>query len=237
MRGIGGYSQGCRSYSDNVSIDIFLPEADPMDQRVIARIPNWLTVGRLLATPLLVFLLHDPAPWMFTVAVVVFIVAAITDLLDGYIARRWGAVSEFGALIDPLADKLLVMTALVMLVAQRDFSTGEPWVPAWMVVVILAREIWITGLRGIAAAQGSILAADTLGKWKSLYQMVAIPLLLLPETQIFLGGYVATGRVVGLSLLMISIVLSVWSGIEYTVQVFSRSVSESLDSSLSESKK
>jgi CDP-diacylglycerol--glycerol-3-phosphate 3-phosphatidyltransferase len=174
---------------------------------------------------------------MFTVAVVVFIVAAITDLLDGYIARRWGAVSEFGALIDPLADKLLVMTALVMLVAQRDFSTGESWVPAWMVVVILAREIWITGLRGIAATQGLILAADTLGKWKSLFQMVAIPMLLLPETRISLGAYVANGRVVGLSLLMMSIVLSVWSGIEYTVEVFSRPASESSDPSLSESKK
>jgi CDP-diacylglycerol--glycerol-3-phosphate 3-phosphatidyltransferase len=174
---------------------------------------------------------------MFTVAVVVFIVAAITDLLDGYIARRWGAVSEFGALIDPLADKLLVMTALVMLVAQRDFSTGESWVPAWMVVVILAREIWITGLRGIAAAQGFILAADTLGKWKSLFQMVAIPLLLLPEIRIPLGATVANGRVVGLSLLMMSIVLSVWSGIEYTVEVFSRPASESLDPSLSEPKK
>jgi len=208
-----------------------------MDQRVIAQIPNWLTVGRLLATPLIVVLLHDPAPWMFTVAVVVFIVAAITDLLDGYIARRWGAVSEFGALIDPLADKLLVMTALVMLVAQRDFSTGESWVPAWMVVVILAREIWITGLRGIAATQGLILAADTLGKWKSLFQMVAIPLLLLPETRISFGSYVADGRAVGLSLLMISIVLSVWSGIEYTLEVFSRPASDSLDRSISESKK
>lgn len=197
-------------------------EAIRMDHRVIAQIPNWLTIGRLLATPFLVILLNDPAPWMVTVAVVVFICAAVTDLLDGFIARRWGVISDFGALVDPLADKLLVMTALVMLVSQRDFSTGEPWVPAWMVVIILAREIWITGLRGVAAARGMILAADTMGKWKSLLQMVAIPSLLLPDVRLSLGAFDANGRVLGLSLLMVSIVLSLWSGCEYTLAVFAQ---------------
>lgn len=193
-----------------------------MDRRVIARIPNWLTIARLGATPLLVILLEDPSGWMLIAAAIVFVVAAITDLLDGYIARRWGAVSDFGALIDPLADKLLVMTALVMLVAQRDMLTGEPLVPAWIVVVILAREIWVTGLRGIAAVEGIVLAADTLGKWKSLLQMVAIPLLLLHDSAISIGTFVVSGGIVGLVLLVLSIVLSLWSGVEYTLSVFNQ---------------
>lgn len=193
-----------------------------MDRRVIARIPNWLTIARLVATPLLVILLDDPSGWMVIAAAVVFVVAAITDLLDGYIARRWGAVSDFGALIDPLADKLLVMTALVMLVAQRDMLTGQTLVPAWIVVVILAREIWVTGLRGIAAVEGIVLAADTLGKWKSLLQMVAIPLLLLHDTAISIRGFIFSGGMVGLVLLALSIILSLWSGAEYTISVFAK---------------
>lgn len=193
-----------------------------MDRRVIARIPNWLTIARLVATPLLVALLHDPTRWMVIAAAIVFVVAAITDLLDGYIARRWGAVSDFGSLIDPLADKLLVMTALVMLLGQRDVMTGETLVPAWIVVVILAREIWVTGLRGIAASEGVVLAADTLGKWKSMLQMVAIPLLLLHDTKISVRSLVVSGGIVGLVLIVLSIILSLWSGVEYTIVAFSR---------------
>lgn len=193
-----------------------------MDRRVIARIPNWLTIARLVATPLLVVLLHDPAEWMVVAAAILFVAAAITDLLDGYIARRWMVVSDFGALIDPLADKLLVMTALVMLVAQRDLVTGDTLAPAWVVVVILAREIWVTGLRGIAAVEGIVLSADTLGKWKSLFQMVAIPLLLLHDLPVPIGPFEFSGGGVGLVLLALSIVLSLWSGVGYTISVFRR---------------
>ncbi len=194
----------------------------PRVHGVLANLPNWLTVARLLATPLLVFLLHDPSPWMVLASVVIFIAAAVTDLLDGYIARRWRVVSDFGSLIDPLADKLLVMTALIMLVALRDDVTGGSWAPAWMVVVILAREIWVTGLRGIAAADGIILAADTLGKWKSLLQMIAIPLLLLHDLTVTMKELVITGRFLGILLLALSLVLSLWSGIAYSVEVFAR---------------
>jgi CDP-diacylglycerol--glycerol-3-phosphate 3-phosphatidyltransferase len=191
-----------------------------MDQRVIANIPNWLTLARLAATPFIVILLNDPAPWMFVVSAIVVAFAAVTDVLDGFIARRWGVVSDFGALVDPLADKLLVMTSLVMLVAQRDIATGDPWVPAWIVVVILAREIWVTGLRGVAATEGLVLAADVMGKWKSLLQMTAIPLLLLHDSAITIGEIVFTGEWVGTAFLALSLVLSIWSAFDYTYRVF-----------------
>jgi CDP-diacylglycerol--glycerol-3-phosphate 3-phosphatidyltransferase len=94
-----------------------------------------------------------------------------------------------------------------------------------MVVVILAREIWVTGLRGIAAADGIILAADTLGKWKSLLQMVAIPLLLLHDLTLTIKELVISGRFLGLLLLALSLVLSLWSGVAYSVEVFARRAS------------
>src|SRR5262245_55607250 len=123
-------------------------------------IPNILTFLRLALIPLFVVLMIDPNPELTHAATLVFIIAAFTDYLDGVLARKFSAVSEFGKLADPLADKILVMAALVMLVAQRSDVYGEPWVPGWMVVLILAREIWVTGLRAVAASRGVIVAAS-----------------------------------------------------------------------------
>ena len=153
-------------------------------------------------------------------ATVVFIFSAITDFLDGYLARRNGQVSDFGKLMDPIADKILVMAALVMLVAQRGLFNAEPWVPAWMVVMILAREIWINGVRSFAASQGIVVAAGNLGKIKSFAQMVAIPLLLLHDMVLVETTYRFTAQFFGERLLLLSIVFSYWSAVEYTFAVF-----------------
>ncbi|RIL06154.1 MAG: CDP-diacylglycerol--glycerol-3-phosphate 3-phosphatidyltransferase [Proteobacteria bacterium] len=184
----------------------------------VREIPNYLTYLRLILIPLFVWLMIEPSRSMVYWATAVFVIAAATDYLDGFVARKFGAVSEAGKLLDPLADKLLVMSALVMLVAQRSDLYGEPWVPGWMVVVILGREIWVTGLRAVAAAGGTIIAAGSAGKFKSFLQMLAIMLLLLHDLRFpFLGT--VTCQIVGLYMLLISIVFSVWGAMEYTTLV------------------
>ena len=130
-------------------------------------LPNTLTMLRILAVPVVVVALLDETPNGDTIAAVVFALAAITDGLDGWIARSRGAITTFGKLMDPIADKLLVTAALVSLV-----SLGR--CPAWVAMVIIAREFAVTGLRGVAAEQGVVIQASWLGKVKTTLQVAAI---------------------------------------------------------------
>ena len=187
---------------------------------VIRKIPNWLTLLRIALIPVFVLLMHEPEDWMVYFATFVFIVAAFTDYLDGVVARRYGAVSDLGKLLDPVADKILVMAALVMLVAQRSDMYGEPWVPGWMVVLVLARETWVTGLRTVAASRGVIVPANTTGKYKSALQMFAIVLLLLHDKMALpLLGREYTAQALGAFLLLLSIGFSYWGAYEYTREI------------------
>jgi CDP-diacylglycerol--glycerol-3-phosphate 3-phosphatidyltransferase len=186
----------------------------------VKKVPNYLTVARLVMVPLLVVLMVDLSPFVHALAVAVFIVAALTDYFDGIIARRFGAISDFGKLVDPLADKLLVMAALVMLLGQRDDMYGDAWVPPWMVFMVLAREMWVTGLRGVAAVRGVAVEASGAGKVKSVLQMVAIVFLLLHYPKFNILGFMLTFQVIGLYLLLTSILISYWGAYEYTVKVF-----------------
>jgi CDP-diacylglycerol--glycerol-3-phosphate 3-phosphatidyltransferase len=126
--------------------------------------PNKLTLLRMALVPVYVGLMYLPHPNALLIADAVFVVAALTDALDGHIARRDGLVTDFGKLMDPLADKVLVMAAMVMLVYAG-------YAPAWAVVVILAREFLVSLMRQVAAARGHVLAADNLGKIKTVSQM------------------------------------------------------------------
>ncbi len=184
----------------------------------IKKIPNWLTYLRLVLIPVFVVLMIDPSRTMVSVAAWVFIGAAITDYVDGFVARRFAAVSDFGKLLDPLADKILVMAGLVMLVSQRSDINGTPWVPGWMVVIVLSREIWVTGLRGVAASRGLIVPAGGAGKIKSGFQMVAIVLLLMHDLPIRAFGlpFPWSCHIVGINFLLISLVFSLWGAFEYT---------------------
>ena len=180
------------------------------------RLPNWLTYLRLALIPVFVVLMIDPSPKMVFAAALIFVFASFTDYVDGIIARRFGGVSDFGKLLDPLADKILVMAGLVMLVAQRSDAYGTPWVPGWMVVLVLAREIWVTGLRGLAASQGVVVQAGATGKLKSGFQMFGITLLLLHDRPLSLLRLDWSCQFVGLNLLLISIGFSLYSAAEYT---------------------
>ena len=132
-------------------------------------LPNQLTLGRAIAVPF--FIAFYLMGWDL-VAAILFILASATDALDGYLARKNNLVTNFGKIMDPLADKVLVVAALVLLV-----ESGV--VPGWMLIVILAREFAVAGLRTVAAAEGKVIAAGTTGKIKTVLQMLAVPLLLL----------------------------------------------------------
>ncbi len=171
----------------------------------IATIPNMLTGYRFLVVPVLLFLLRpDAGIWMDMAAFIVFLSAALTDLADGYIARKQKSESVLGKLIDPLADKVLVATALILLIPMGQ-------IPAWVSLVILSRELMITGLRGVAASSGVVVAASKLGKYKSVFQCTALCMLIYPEELSFIPRL----YVVGTTILYISLFLTVWSGVDY----------------------
>jgi CDP-diacylglycerol--glycerol-3-phosphate 3-phosphatidyltransferase len=131
-------------------------------------LPNKLTLSRLVLTLAFLFVIFlDPNPWRDTIALFLFSAASITDYFDGMIARRDKLITNFGILMDPLADKILVCSAFIAFV-------GHGWIPAWMVVVVVARELSITGLRLLAASQNVVLAAEGFGKHKTISQIVAI---------------------------------------------------------------
>jgi CDP-diacylglycerol--glycerol-3-phosphate 3-phosphatidyltransferase len=134
--------------------------------------PNILTLLRIVAVPFIVVLMYFPGRISCLIAMLLFILASLTDLLDGLLARRFNLVTSLGKFLDPLADKLLVISVMIMLV-----HLG--WLQAWIVICIVGREFMVTGLRAIAADQGTVIAADRYGKLKTIIQVVALcPLIL-----------------------------------------------------------
>ena len=151
---------------------------------------------------------------------VFFLLLAVTDFFDGYLARKFDVVSDLGKLLDPLVDKLLILIPLIHLVGMRSSVTGDPWVPAWMVSLVLARELFITGLRGIAASRGRVLPAGDLGKIKTCFQVLAVFFLILHRNKLFMmNDEWMDGYYLGLQFLMASIFIGYWSAVEYIYAV------------------
>jgi CDP-diacylglycerol--glycerol-3-phosphate 3-phosphatidyltransferase len=172
-------------------------------RRAKRELPNWLSLFRLLSSPALAVLLLIDAEGLRFVTATIFGLAAITDYLDGYLARRWQVVSTIGVFIDLAADKILVSTVLIVLV-----GTGA--VPSWMAAVIVAREFVISGLRSQAAASGIVISASQLGKWKTAVTLVALLAALLfpmhsPPIWVQIGLWLAT-------------IITVVSAIDYIVR-------------------
>lgn len=195
-------------------IEARFPQFRTHSDRVGKQLPNFLTLLRFLAVPIFVLLLIDPSPQMGLWAMILFIIASLTDWLDGYIARMYDAESILGTLLDPLADKVLVMAALVMLCA----VPFEPRVPAWMVVVLLAREFMVTGLRSLAAVQGLIVPASELAKHKTAWTFIAIVCLLIKEPHVIFGALIDFHSS-GMIFLWIALILSVVSGLQYAMRL------------------
>ena len=193
------------------------PAADAVARgtRVVA-LPNLLTLVRIGLIPVLVVTLLSPTPSARAAAGAWVMVAALTDFLDGWLARRHGLTTALGQLLDPLADKLIVATVLIMLAAVPP----EPRIPAWMAVVIVVRELAVTGLRGIASSGGMLLPAQELGKYKMIVQMFALEALLLHYRYAVPGtGLAVDFHAAGMVFLWMALVLAVWSGADYYVRI------------------
>jgi len=183
-------------------------------------LPNLLTFARILAIPFFVWLLDVPTPMRGFWASIVFTAAAFTDMLDGYLARKLGVVSLLGKFLDPLADKLIVMAALVWMVPMGRID-------AWVVVLVLAREISVTGLRGVAASEGVVISAGQEGKTKTALQMIGIVALLLGYPYHLSYAGIDLGLVdmvhVGQMLVYLSLLFSFASAAQY-VRLFAAAV-------------
>ena len=196
-------------------------------------LPNMLTMGRILVIPLVLVFVYNESRMNSFLAACLFAAASITDFLDGWLARRKGLITVLGKFLDPLADKLLVTSTLVMLI-----PLGR--IPAWVVVLLLTRELTITGLRSIAVSEGVVIAASQGGKWKTAFQLTGIlgllihypyPIAIITPAlhQLVAGTWFhrmladagipvrpwVDFHVVGLWLIYLSLFFSVFSGVQY----------------------
>ena len=174
-------------------------------------LPNLLTMGRIVAIPVVLWLIWLDTRETNFWATILYSLAAITDFIDGYLARRMGLTSVLGKFLDPLADKLIVLATLVLMV-----EMGR--VPAWAVIIIASRELSITALRTIAATEGVVMAASRGGKDKTAIQMAALVVLILHDTYVLDFGFykaVVDLNGVGLGILYVSVFFTVTSAGEY----------------------
>ncbi|HEX3422557.1 MAG TPA: CDP-diacylglycerol--glycerol-3-phosphate 3-phosphatidyltransferase [Sphingomicrobium sp.] len=176
-------------------------------------LPNLLTLSRILAVPILVFLLWHPAPLDYAITFALYCIVGITDYLDGYLARAWGSISRLGQFLDPIADKIMVAAVIVMLISSRKANpvpeiTGLNLIPA---LVILLREIIVSGLREYLAGLQVSVPVSALAKWKTTLQLVSLGALIL-------GGAVPHQQwvhVVGLVCLWAAAALTLITGYDY----------------------
>ncbi len=170
-------------------------------------LPNKLTIARMCMVPLFMIALLINTPTMRILATVIFALASLTDMLDGKIARKYNLVTNFGKLMDPLADKVLTAAAMICLVQLGDLA-------GWIAVVIIFREYLITGLRSVAASENIVVAANNWGKIKTVCQMIALILLMLKLQIVALCGID-----LGLWLMYVAVALTIYSGLDYVLKL------------------
>jgi len=179
-------------------------------------LPNSISIFRVVMIPLfMVFALAD-VPAGDLVALIVFVVASLSDFVDGYLARRWHQTTVLGAFLDPLADKLLVIAALLCLV-QLEGPTGSPRLSAWVAMVVIARELAVSGLRMVAAAENVVIAASNWGKVKTFSQMFTLAALII-SPRLFKWEWTWGGHHVTWYFVIVMLVLTVVSGVDYFVR-------------------
>lgn len=191
-------------------------------------LPNRITLSRIFLIPVFIvvfFLDVIPHGYNYIAAAAVFAVASFTDFLDGHIARKRGLVTNLGKFLDPIADKVLVSTALILMLVRGAEIFQVLWAQDWVLIaagccvaVILARELIVSGFRMVAASAGLVLAADKIGKFKTVFQDIAILFLLVGAVSF---GSATAGDVlngIGLAALAVATILTIWSGISYIVR-------------------
>jgi len=172
----------------------------------IFNIANFITLSRIASIPALIVLLYFNGKTTCIISASIFSLASITDLIDGYIARKFNIVTSLGKFLDPLADKLLVAVAMIMLIPHG-------WIPAWMAAVIIGREIAVTGLRGIAVVEGIIIEANQLGKYKTIFQNLALIALIIHYDYFSINF-----QNLGLIFLWVALIITTLSGIDYFIK-------------------
>jgi CDP-diacylglycerol---glycerol-3-phosphate 3-phosphatidyltransferase len=195
------------------------PVGSTANPRIVVNLPNYITSTRIFAVPLLIWVLSTPRlesknGLREITAVTLFILAAITDAVDGYLARRRGQITAMGMLLDPLADKLMIAAAFVTLV-----QFNPRIVPAWMAVIVIGREFLVSGLRSIAAQQGFTIEASDLGKSKMVVQIVAVAAAILDHQwrTIPLGAFIFPMEIIAHMAMWFMVSLSLISAIDYYV--------------------
>ena len=170
-------------------------------------LPNKLTIARMAMVPLFMVALLINTPESRVVSAVIFALASLTDMLDGQIARKYNMITNFGKLMDPLADKVLTAAAMICLVELGDLA-------AWIAVVIIFREYLITGLRSVAASENIVVAANIWGKVKTVCQMIALMLLMVKPQVVALCGID-----LGLWIMYVAVALTIYSGLDYVLKL------------------
>jgi CDP-diacylglycerol--glycerol-3-phosphate 3-phosphatidyltransferase len=178
------------------------------EKKRVLNLPNAITMLRIGIIPVLFFLLLSPDSTGSLVIACIFVIAALTDLLDGYIARRYQIVTTMGKFLDPIADKLVVNTAMILMI-----PIGR--IPAWIVAIIIIRDFTVDGIRTIASSEGIIIGSSRLAKQKTLCQVVAVTALMIHYP--FLG---ADAHLVGIAILYVALFLTLYSGLDYLVKFF-----------------
>lgn len=169
-------------------------------------IPNSITIFRIILIPIIVVLMLTNIPYGGTLAAAIFLFAALTDSLDGYLARKWKQTTKLGAILDPLADKLLITAALISLVELGKLA-------GWVAIVIIGREFAVTGLRVVKAEEGKVIPASRMGKAKTISQVTAVMVIMLehlaaPVAHLHLGQW----------MMYLAVIITLVSGIEYFIK-------------------
>lgn len=178
------------------------------EKREVINLPNAITMLRVCVLPVLFFLLLSPGRLWSLVIAILFIMAALTDILDGYVARKYHIVTSMGKFLDPVVDKLIVNTAMILMI-----PIGR--IPAWIVAIIVIRDFIVDGIRTIASDRGIVIDASRLGKKKTLCQIFAVSALIIHYP--FLG---ADAHVVGMVILSIALLLTIYSGMDYFLKFY-----------------
>ena len=189
-------------------------------------VPNTLTMFRIFIIPIIMVMLTHEGFWINLFTGILFLIASLTDIVDGYIARKYNLITNLGKILDPLADKLLVLTALIMLIPLDR-------VPAWMVAVIVLRETGVTSLRAVAAADGTVIAASFLGKYKNMFQVIATLFLIVHHNYqvITINDFPISFNfhAAGILVMWIALIFTVWSGVDYFFKLYGESKDSPLD--------
>lgn len=180
------------------------------DRSQLICLPNGMTAIRVASIPIILFLLFQTGTKFQILSALIFLLVAFTDMVDGYLARRKKRVTVLGKFFDPLADKLLIVTALIALISTRD-------VPPWIVIVIVGREIAVTGLRGMAISEGVVISSSLIGKYKTAFEMASIFFLILKGPLFSIDFHL-----IGMVLLWVALILAVASGVDYFRKFLSR---------------